>query len=376
MDRLAEPSSWSSTALRHHKWGWLWEDLAFCADPLSWPPMDLSGWCHFPTVAESIGTEIAQTANNFGPAMYFPNSVGTNMSNGWVFYDSNPANLMGTVPFFPDWTLALAFDHRGLDSGNKIITHIYSTLFGIHFKLHYNTNTRSVVWTTLAGVLEGPQPDRVDPSYTHRVVITTKRNEETKIYYDGFFVASASWGDVLGWLGAFYIGCDNLIKASQCLQGSVSPILYTRNCWTDEQARLWTEDPWGFLRPDMHPVIAPPFALPPPRFTCAVGDRDLPAETADRDLPAETTDRDLPVETGDRDLPAETGGRDLPAETDGRDLPAETDGRDLPVETGDRDLPVETGDRTVPSPDESGDRETDVEDHEAPRTTDVDEQTC
>ena len=376
MDRLAESSEGYAVALLSRKWDWLWESLSFCADPHSWPPMDISGWWHWPSSAEAKESGGSQSANRFGEAMYFPNSVGIDPSSGWIFNDTEDADAAGTERGFLSWTLAVAFDHRGVLSGPKRVLHGFTSFFNYNFLLEYNTNTRAVTWTTSHGVLVAPQPDAVDPFDTHRIVITTRWPNETKIYYDGFLVASAAFGSILAQLRSLYLGCDFNQKSNVCLQGTISPVLYARALWSEEQACLWSDDPWGFRRADMHPYVAPPFALPPPRFTCAVGDRDLPAETGDRDLPVETADRNLPAETADRDLPAETADRDLPAEAEGRDLPAETGGRDLPAEAEGRDLPAETGDRTVPSPDESGDRETDVEDHEAPRTTDVDEQTC
>ncbi len=357
MDRMSDTGEFTATAT-HREWDWLWSTLAFCPDPLSYPPQDMSGWCHWPYDGVAFGVP-EQRVNHHGPAMWLPNTSGPEFSKGWLFQDNSVQNAIGSIPIWWEWTLAFGWDHTATQNGILRMVTINTGLFGWWFTASINAATKNILWRSLNGIgdmtghihadnLEGP----------NTVVISTKQSTCTTMYTNGAEAASTSSGQSIFKIQEIFLGCADLLKETDALGGTIGPFLLSRHAWSVEEVAQWSDDPWGFMRPDMHPIFPPVFVLPSPRWLCQVQGRDVPAEPAARDLPAAAEGRDTPAATEARDLPAEPAARDLPAAAEGRDLPAAAEGR------------------TVPGPDDGSDRGTDVEDHASPRTTDVDSQSC
>lgn len=230
------------------EWDWLWGSMFFCPDPLSFPPQDMGGWCHYPL--DAVGQENAgtQAPNEYGPAMLFDNNTNPSaLCDIWKW--NTDAVQTGTVPLIPHWTIAFGLDKRGPNAGTLSVVDItqllgrrhvfeYDTVSG-EFWYQFHTDSRFV------GVCS-----EITNGEPATFVLTSEGFGENRMYACGREVAQRSTGGrPLTAVDLIQVGGVAALKQVDAWDGTICPLVITRHAWTADQAAQWSDDPWGFMRP-------------------------------------------------------------------------------------------------------------------------------
>ena len=252
MDRMVEEIG--GFYLTQPEWDWLWSTMWFCPDPDSWPPRDMGGWCYSPLSATLAGaSELGRGVNAYGPALSLNNN--TNASAWGAYYQfSGTIVEMGLAPQF-NWTLAFVAQKWGGNSGEINMAGFVAYLWSQH-RFYYNPNTENFRYQFASqDAMDGSCPTLAQQEEPCAFVFTSDEAGGNRMYADGRLIAERSSGSVLVTkLNTIRIGGHPDAKQPKCWGGTIGPFVLSRHAWSHAQAAQWSADPWGFLRPAVHPI--------------------------------------------------------------------------------------------------------------------------
>lgn len=258
----------------HHEWDWLWSSMLFTPDLTSYPPHDIGGWCWSPLkgAIASPGALVGLGSNAYGPAMTFYNNTDPTGTGGlwhWSVLD----DTFGMTPPLGQWSVAFGVDKRGGHTGNIALVTL-SVYLGWNHKITYHTVGGGSVNYKLQDLptVVGAFPPLGQQETPCTVVVTSRQAKDLVIYANGQEIGRAAAGGTgLYVLNRVQIGGNLANKQNACWGGAIGPFVLSRHTWSPAQVAQWSADPWGYLRPAVHPIPYPIEAIDALEFDTRTG---------------------------------------------------------------------------------------------------------